>query len=108
VKLLFDVIDGESVGARPPGQPFGSSICAGFKAPNAPARCTKTLPQFLGMCAGYRNGERVTVKDVVLYVAHVLGGAHHHRTSGRAGRTLVMSPACYPTKVDFLATPRGY
>jgi hypothetical protein len=28
------------------------------------------------MCAGYQDGERVTVKDLVLHVAHDLGGVH--------------------------------
>jgi hypothetical protein len=47
-----------------------------------------TLDQFLGTMIAYVRGRRITVKDVVLHTANVVGGVHRGEPRGEEQETL--------------------
>jgi hypothetical protein len=48
-----------------------------------------TLDQFLGTMVAYVRGRRITVKDVVLHTANVVGGVHRGQPRGENQEALV-------------------
>jgi hypothetical protein len=85
VRFLFDVVRY----SEPPVKPIAwFTLSPGFDSPASMSRLRLQRDAFFGMQTGMVESTTFTVREVVLYVAHVMGGVHAGAATTDVDRSL--------------------